>query len=356
MLSKWETVFLIIMTLPIMGHVVILPLLIDIAGRDAWISILISLPFGIIFAYAIFRIRQNHPDGNALEVLSNLLGKWFSKLLVFILIVYFLFLTILSYASLVDVVYIDFLPETPRLALSLWFLFFFVYAALKGIKRIALTAGILAIIGLITGHTITLLDSPKKDWGELLPILEFGWVPIILGSLILISIWVELLFLLCIPIRNIKEKRLFLLWCVGVFLNVLMMASTTTGVITIFGLGQADNFNYPAQEIVRTINLGFIDRFDIYGMILMTFGVYIRCSLYLRIAYELSLTPKTSKWIRRAVFFFFTLICFLSAFYISRSHLRLEKIIDIYIYSFVLFPIPIFLLFISWTKKRKKKK
>ena len=354
MLTKWQTLFLLVMTLPIMGHVVILPLMIDVAGRDAVLSILISLPAAILFAYAIFRLRLNYPDVTAENMFSEILGKWGSVLLRLLFILYFLFLTILSFASLVDFIYIGFFPETPILALIIWFLIFFLYAAVKGYKQIALTAGLLTLIGMVTGHTITLMDSPMKDWSETLPLLEFGWSRPIWGALILTSIWIELLLLLCVPIQNIREKRFFLIWIIGILINGLTMFSTTNGAITIFGLGQAENFTYPAQEIVRLINLGFIDRFDIYGMILMTFGVYIRCSLFFRIAYDFSLPEHASKWLKRIMFSLFTVLTFFGTYYLSKEHFRIEEAVNFYAYMIVLFPIPFILLFISWLKKRKK--
>ncbi|GGB59469.1 hypothetical protein GCM10011409_41140 [Lentibacillus populi] len=355
MLTKWETLFLLIMTLPVMGHVLILPIMLDVAGRDAWISVLLSLPAAFAFAYAIYRLRLNHPDITISEMFSLLLGKWFGRIIVVLFILYFLFLTVLSFSALVDVVFIDFLPETPRMAILIWFLIFFFYAATKGIKRIALTAGVLALISLITGHTVTLMDTPKKEWSELQPLLEFGWSPALWGTLILISIWIELLLLLCVPIKNIHEKRLFLLWIIGILLNALMMTSTITGVVTIFGLGQADNFTYPATEIVRIINLGFIDRFDIYGMILMTFGTYIRCSLYFRIAYNMSVSANSSKWVKRILFSLFVVLIFFGTLYLSKEHFRITEAINIYTYMIVLFPIPFLLLFISQIVKKKEK-
>ena len=174
-------------------------------------------------------------------------------------------------------VHIGFLNDTPRWALNLWFFAFFVYTALKGVKRIALTAGILTFIGLITGHTVTLMDTWKKEWGYLLPLLEYGWTPVMFGTLLLMNIWIELFLLLVVPIQHIEAKRFYWFWVAGIFLNLLTMFSTTTGVITIFGLGQADNFIYPAFSITRIINLGFVDRFDIYSLLLMTIGVYVRC-------------------------------------------------------------------------------
>lgn len=353
MLTKWETLFLLIMTIPIMGHVVILPLMLDVAGRDAWLSTLISIPAAIAFTYAIYRLRLNHPNVTTSHMIYDLVGKFFGTVLVVILVLYFLFLTILSFASLVDMVFIAFLPETPLVAIIIWFLIFFIYAAQKGIKRIALTATILAFIGLITGHTVTLMDSRKKDWSEIFPILEFGWSPVLFGTLILISIWIELLLLLCVPLQNVKEKRLLLVWMVGIFLNVLMMLSTTTGVITIFGMGQADNFVYPALEIVRIISLGFIDRFDVYGLILMTFGCYIRCALFFRIAYNLSKKQNTARWLKVTIFSIFAIITFFGTLYISKIEFRLEEAIKVYTYMIILFPIPFILLLISHFKKKR---
>lgn len=266
---------------------------------------------------------------------------------------YFLFLTIFSFALLVDFVFIGFLPDTPRVVILIWFLIFFIYAAVKGIKRIALTAGVLAVISIFAGHSITLLDTKLKEWGELLPVLEYGWEPVLWGTLLLISIWVELIFLLFIPIQNIKAKRMFLMWSIGIFLNALFMFSTFTGSIAIFGLGQADNFTYPALESVRIISLGFIDRFDIYGLLLMSIGIYLRCSFYFRIAYNITVKKISSKWIRRILFGMITLLVSISAYLISEEHLRVVNTLNIYAYMVVLYPIPFILLGISSIKKRK---
>ena len=354
MLTKWETLFLLVMTLPIMGHVVILPLMLDVAGRDVWISIFLSLPAAFIFAIAIYCLRLKYPKQNISSMLYNIVGKPFGAMIKIIFISYFLFLTIFSFALLVDFVYIAFLPETPRLAILVWFLLFFVYAAMKGIKRIALTASVLTIIAMVTGHTVTLLDTRMKDWRELLPIFEFGWSPILWGSLLLTSIWVELLLLLCVPIQNIHEKRMFLFWSIGILLNALMMLSTSIGGITIFGLGQVDNFVYPALESVRIISLEFIDRFDIYGLLLMSVGIYIRCSLYFRIAYDITISKVSSKWIKRCWFSAFVLLVLFSTSYLSKEHFRIDRALNLYAYMIFLFPIPFLLLGISFLKEKTK--
>lgn len=355
MLSKWETLFLLIKTLPIMGHVVILPLMLDVAGRDAWLSITAAIPFGLLIVWALFRLRSHHPELHGAELIQAAVGKPIGFVLNLIFICYFLFLTIISYAFLIDLVYIDFLPETPLWALIFFFFIFFIYATIKGMKRIALTAGVLAFIGMLTGHTITLMDSPLKDWSRLFPLFEFGFTPMMLGTLVLTSIWSELLLLLFLPLNNNQEKRLFLFWVIGVFLNALMMFSTTTGTITIFDVGQADNFDYPALEIVRIISLGFIDRFDVYGLMLMSFGCYIRCALFLRIATDIPETYITNKWLKRIIFAVFTLLVLVATFYLSGEHFRLDRVLNIYVYMIFFFPIVFLLLVSSYIRKKRDK-
>src|SRR5690625_4418993 len=355
MLTKWETLFLLLLAIPIMGHVTILPLMIDVAGRDVWISIAISIPFGVLFAFFIYRIKVHYSEKTLSHILIDILGKPLGYGFIGFFVLYFLYLTILSYSSLIDFVFILFLPETPRTALIIWFLPLILYGAKKGIKSIALAAGILTFITMATGHGITLLDSLLKDWGNLKPILEDGWDPAIIGTLIITSIWIELIFLLALPLKDVKQKRVFVLWTVGVLLNALMMLSTTTGVITIFGLGQAENMLYPAQEIVRIISLGFLDRFDVYGMILNTFGTFIRCSLYFRLAYSLSSSKQSKKGYKRFIYIFYVVIIVLGTFGITRDHIYVEKTIDIYAHFVFLYPIPFILWLILKIKNMKNR-
>ncbi len=354
MLTKWETLFLLVMTLAIMGHVGILPLLLDVAGRDSWISILLSIPLAFMFGYAIFRLRLKYPNQEFSSIIHTILGKPVGSIINFLLISYFLLLTIFSLALYSDFVFISFLPETPQIAIIFWFMIFFIFATLKGIKRIALLAGILTFFSEISGHTVTTLDTPMKDWRLLQPFLEFGWGPVLWGTLIITSVWVELLLLFCVPLENIREKRMFLLWGIGIILNVIMMLSTTTGCITIFGLGQSQDFIYPALESVRIISLGFIDRFDVYGLLLMSEGTYIRCSLFFRIAYDSTVSTVSSKWVKRGWFTGFVLLVFFGTYYLSREYLRLDRATDFYTYTVILIPIPFLLLGVSYLRGKKK--
>lgn len=355
MVSKWGTLFLILMTLPIMGHVVILPLMLDVAGRDGWISIFLSVPLGMLFVYAVFRLRLKFQASDFFAAFEARAGRWIGSSLRMLFIFYFFFLSAFSLAALTEMVHLAFLPETPNWILAGWFMLCCFYAAYKGIKSIALTAGVLAIVGMLTGHSVTAMATPKKEWANIMPFFEFGFAPSLVGMIVLTSIWVELLFLLAIPIENMKEKRLFLLWIVGVVSNGLMMFSTLTGAVMIFGLGQADEFIYPALETVRVISLGFIDRFDIYGMMLMSFGCYIRTSLFFRLGFNLGVPAKIqSRGWGVVLFAMAGLLVFGFAVFLAMEHARMAHTTIYYSWFVFLYPLPFVLLMLARKKKRAK--
>lgn len=351
MINRWEVLFLLFMTLPIMGHVVILPLLFDVAGRDSWICVLLSLPIAFLFTVCIYVLKVKNSEKNFREMVQSISGNIVGWIIGVGLALYFAFLSAFSIASLADMTHVAFIPETPCWALSIWALLFCYYAAKQGVKKIAMIAGVLAFIAVITGHSITVLSTGKKEFANLLPILEYGWTPVLIGTLLLTSIWMELAFLMIIPMRFEKGKKLLLFWVIGVILNAIMMLSTTTGTIMVFGAGQTDNMIYPALEVVRLITLGFIDRFDIYGLILMSFGCFIRGSLYLRIAYDL-VYPNESKQNNWILLIITVAVGGLSC-YLSRIHLRMEQFTIYYAYSILLLPLPFLLLIISRFRKKK---
>lgn len=349
MLNRWECFFLLVMTLPIMGHVVILPLLYDVAGRDAWISVFLSLPAAFFLLLAVYRLRVRLPGQHSSHIVLKGLKKPVNYILLAVLALYFGFLSAFSIAALADMIHIAFLPETPMSALILWAVLMCWFATWKGTKIIAQTAGVLTVVALITGHTITLLDTPKKDFASILPILEFGWQPPFWGAFILLSIWIELLFLMLVPLAiHQQKKNYFPVWLIGLFANAIMMLSTMTGTIMIFGMGQADNFTYPALETVRILTLGFIDRFDIYGLILMSFGCYIRGSLYLRIAFDLLLTEHSQRTVTgRSLFVGMGAVIAIAAFLIGKDRFTLDQFTIYYSFSIALYPIPFLLLFFA---------
>lgn len=351
-LTKWDSAFLIMLVLPVMGHVIMLPLILDIAGRDAWLSALLSLPFALLYGYVIYRLRLQFAKTDFRSFARSVMGKFAGTLLLMAFSLYFAFLCIMSTVQLVDMVNICFLPETPNLALTCLFLFICLYAAAKGIKALALTSAVLSLFAITIGYTVSIASAPMKDWRNLYPLLEYGWSPVWLGCLVLLSVWMELAFLLVIPLRNAADKSLFRMWGICIAWNMLIMMMTISGVIAVFGLGQASNFLYPALEMVRIISLGFIDRFDTYALVLMSFGCYIRSSLYLRLCCDL-IMPLASQKKQRFLLLAIWAVVLACSLYIANTHIRVRHFSLLDVYGIALFPLLALLLGLSWLKRKR---
>lgn len=356
MVTKWETFYLLVVTLPIMGHVVLLPMVINIAGRDSWMSSLIAFMIGIIYVWILYHLRSMYPKGSVRKSINLMLGNLMARLTFLTLMIYFIFLTALSISSLVDMVNVVFLPETPLWALIISFLILSMYGATKDVKGIALTAGIVLFVVMFTGHSITFINFRDRDLFDILPLLEYGWKPVFIGAILLSNVWIEMLFLLVIPLKNNQEKGLLIIWIIGVFANVIMMLSTMSGTIMTFGLGQAEQFIYPALEIIRIIDIDFIDRLDVYALILMMFGSYIRGSLFFIVGYQQikNLIPSSRKWIDVIWFILLGIIVGILTYIMGETRMRFETSLVVYSYTIFLFIFSLLMLVISKIRKKQK--
>lgn len=63
------------------------------------------------------------------------------------------------------------------------------------------------------------------------------------------------------------------------FVNMMIFPSTSISPVVIFGEEQAKRLTFPVESSVRLINLGFIERFDIYGLTIMTVSAFHRIAL-----------------------------------------------------------------------------
>lgn len=325
------------------------------AGRDAWLSVLVSLPIALLIIMAIWRVKLQVQTAPFKQWMKEQFGPMISHSLVIVIGLYLFFLSCSSIAFLSDFIKINFYPDTPLIALIIFFYSGCLYAILKGTNIILRTAIILGISSLITGTSVTFMSTPMKDFRHLLPILEYGIKPVFWGTWLVLSMWTELLFLLIIPIKSEDHNKIFKLWFANIGLQTLMMITPIIGVITIFGLGFATSLTYPSEETLRNIHLYIVDRFDVYGLLLMTLGSYVRTILYFRLGWELLFPSKKDQqmvWTWKHLWMLLTFSSFgVIAWYLAKDHARIEQTITLYTMCGILSLLPILIWLMSWGKR-----
>ncbi len=279
--SYRQTAFLLSMSLPVMGHMFLIPPIVEGSGRDSWIAILLTVPFAVFFGFALHRLHKLFPDKRYIQILEFTFGRLPGKVIGLAVIGYFLFLALITLYGTVNFIQTVFLPEAPWWALQITFYPLVIYAASKGVEVLARSSVILFVIIIVTGESIALTTHQMKDYNLLLPVLSHGSEPILYGMALTAALYGEFVILLMMGMEKATErsKSLFFINTVTVFLIAWMFLGTVTSSISIFGIHQVTNLEYPAQSIVRLVEFGFIERFDIYGILTMISGGIIRMGL-----------------------------------------------------------------------------
>ncbi|HER2209582.1 TPA: GerAB/ArcD/ProY family transporter, partial [Streptococcus pyogenes] len=81
----------------------------------------------------------------------------------------------------------NYLTETPVLVTSIALMSLCAYAAYKGIRSLAFTAGLILPLVVLLGFYVAIVNTQYKDYSRLLPVLEHGWHPVLHGTVYSLS-------------------------------------------------------------------------------------------------------------------------------------------------------------------------
>ncbi len=260
----------------------LLPSYFTLSGRDAWIAILFAVPIGLFFSFVMFRLHGLNPKLTLIEMIDKAFGRLLGRCLSLGLLLYFFYISFITFYALFDFISNNFLPTTPRWAIAAIFYLLVLYAIYLGVESITRVSEGLFLIIIFTGTSLALITQVDKDYSLLFPLFEEGFLPVWKGILLTSALYGEMILLLMIAIKKdySKAKSFLFTNIIIVLLVTIMSLGTVTGTLMIFGLEHVKLFEYPALREVRYGRFGFFERYDIYGLVLMIFGSAIRISIF----------------------------------------------------------------------------
>ncbi|MFF3022383.1 endospore germination permease [Gottfriedia sp. NPDC057948] len=270
--------FILIGSTGLINHVIIIPMVLDVSGRDSWITILLS-SVSLLFLIPILYFIQKRMNGEQLfQWLKGNFGRFITyPLMAMILLYLFSSGVVLLKETLTFLSF--YLPMTPRVLLGATFSIICFYNAKHGIQSIGLTAGILLPIVILLGFFVMTANIPHKDYSFLKPYIEYGTSPVLKGMVYPISGFIEIAFILFFHHHlNEKIKVTTLIW-IGITFVILTLGPTI-GAITEFGPFVAAKQRYPAFEEWRLVSIGrYIEHLDFLSVYQWFVGAFIRLSL-----------------------------------------------------------------------------
>lgn len=329
--SRLQLIFLLLLSLGISNHVLIIPHLLQEAGRDAWVSILAAYVILIgwsFFLYLILKSMGITPFNSWLEAKSGKIGYW---IIVSGLTLYLLVAGTMIIFDTVKNINIFFLPSTPNAVIIFSFIILSFGAARSGLKTLIYLSILLLPIVWILGIGVSFMTVKSKDYSMLYPLFTEGFTPDLRGIVIVFGGSIDLMILLLL---QHKLKKPLNYGTVAILLTLLagLIMGPTIGSITAFGPFQAANMRFPAFEQWRLVMIGnHISHVDFLAAFQLMAGSVMRTALIIFLAAEL-IGYRMQKY-KQAIMVVATLIMALPSI-MQLSDIRAQKIIHSYFYGY----------------------
>jgi spore germination protein (amino acid permease) len=269
---------MIILSTGLLNHVMLIPLLLQTAKRDSWLSVLITTGVFIPWVMLLYYILKKTDSKQLNTWVKEYFGTVISYLFLFIFVLYLFFMSAMTLRETINFNSF-YLPNTPGIVIALSLSLICFYNSYSGIRSIAITAGVLLPIVIVLGFFVMTANIPHKNYTLLKPLLENGFHPVLMGSFYAGSGLIELVtitFMVQYLNSPVKWHSLFILF----FTFMILMLGPLIGAITEFGLEESESYRYPAFEEWRLVSIGrFIEHLDFLSVYQWLSGAFIRISL-----------------------------------------------------------------------------
>lgn len=286
----------IILAVGLMNHVLVIPPLLEVTQRDAWLTtVLAALPF-LLWTCLIYYIMNRTGQQPLLSWLHRHYGAAAAWIVRIYYIVYLFMIAAITLKDTTTWTKVSYLSRTPIFVLALSLLIVCCFSARWGLKTIMIASGILLPFVIVLGDFVMSANLPKKNYSLLLPILENGWEPIGKGGIYIGGGLAELSILLIFQHSLKSRLKLWWLWVLALFLIILIWGPIT-GAIAEFGPFEAMDLRYPAYEEWRLVSIGkYIQHVDFLSIYQWLSGAVIRIAV--AICLIVDLLPQKSQKIR----------------------------------------------------------
>ncbi|PAD66211.1 hypothetical protein CHH83_25225 [Bacillus sp. 7586-K] len=271
-----------ILSIGLTNHVIIIPFLINAAGRDAWISVIISYVLTLLFSLILLYVTKKIQSVSIFEWISSKYSKLLSRTIAVLLVIY---LSITGFITLKEtVLWINetFLFNTPVVVISLFILTASIYISYGKINVIAICAGVILPLVILFGLFVAIGTTPDKNYKLITPVMvENGWKEVFHGSLFAFGSAIEIILLIFLQ-HHVDRKLRFLHILLLITFLCILTVGPLLGSISTFGVEEAGRLRYPVFFQWRIFGIGnYFNHLDFFSIYQWLSGTFIRMSMIL---------------------------------------------------------------------------
>ncbi|MDY7043141.1 endospore germination permease [Virgibacillus sp. M23] len=289
------------------NHVIVIPILINATGRDAWISVLIGYSLLLALSPLFLYVTKQFQDQSLFQWLSSTYSKTLSYGIAILIVIFLLimgWITLKETVMWTDETYLFF---TPILVITLFTLGASLYISYCKLNVIGICAGVLLPLVILFGMFVAIGTIPDKNYRLVAPVLvENGWGDVLHGALFAFGSVIELFLLYLLQHQVTKSIQFKHLVFLILFLSILT-TGPLLGTIATFGVEEAAKIRYPAFFQWRIVGIGnYFNHLDFLSIYQWLSGAFIRLTIILYlITQAFNITNKKKR------LFIQTFICFI---------------------------------------------
>lgn len=355
-ISVLHVIFLSMTMIGLKNHVTIIPSLLKGAGRDAWMSILLSTVAILPWIFLLLYIHSKSKQQSIIDWLKMKVGKRVATIFLYTTVIFLLLLAAFTMAETLQWIIATFLPTTPMLPMLLIFTVLCFLLISTNLQTIAMVNVLVLLWVVVNGFFIAFTNMPVKNYELLQPFLEHGIQPVLKTAVYPASAFVELLLFIFIQ-HKVKDRIRWFHFVVMLFILMGLTLGPTIGAITEFGPIEAAKQRYPAFEEWRIGSIGrFIEHFDFLSIYQWLTGAFIRVGLILFIVADLLKLTGNKKRIWIILAPIFLALCLPLTLMSDRIFLMIKGDYFLFITFIFLFFLSLFLFIVAFFTKKSAKK
>lgn len=280
-ISVIDTYFILLLALGITNHVILIPLLLQTAGRDAWLGIILTTVIQLAWVFILYIIMKRTNQQPIISWFQERCGPVLGWIFLVVATCYFFLMAMVMLRETTTWIKVTYLPQTPKTFVTIIIVLLCVYVAFNGIRSIAIISGILLPIVWVLGHFVAITNLQYKDYSLLTPLFVEGYKPMFRSMVVAGGGFMEMIVLVFIQ-HHIKRKISYL--ALGIL--AVMLAGLTLGplmgAIANFGPVVAMQSRYPAYDQWMLVTITkYITHVDFLALYQWMSGSLIRISLFL---------------------------------------------------------------------------
>jgi len=250
------------------------------AKQDAWIAIIIAIPFSIVLVLMFSRILSLYPGKDFFDILQIVMGKFMGKFLSILMIWFFFHDAAMIFRVIADFTNTLVFPDTPVIVPLIFFAMLVIWSIKAGIEVLGRWAELFSWIIIPIVMIVPVLSITQMDISRLKPILNNGLATLFNGVFSSFAYPFGQTVVFAMVFSNISKvknyKRTFI---VGLLIGGGLIILTVLRNLLVLGNGTVSRLYFHSTMSVSLIRLGFLQRLEMTVIIVFLVCAFIKVSI-----------------------------------------------------------------------------